>query len=447
MDYIIEKELKDEIFTDEYEYFFSFLTDRFEYATELWTKELEKKFNKKFKPIYILSAKQNEFFKKENFIIINKKLQEIKQSIKKDNIIYLEDYEDTNKEFSESEFIKNLIDKLVKKQDRVFILGFTSACLELINPNTIILGPNPTIVSKLDNKITHTKLFHWLKVPKNNTRIYSTIEEIKQKENYPFYISAAYTSGGHESGTIYKEEDLDIFFAKIRQLNKKEGFIVADLIQDIKLSPNITAIICEKNDTRIISITDQILRGNQYLGNIYPSNANERETITKATKTIGDYLSSLGFRGLFGLDFIITSNGKIFTVDLNPRRQGGYLCNILMALQKINIPEIELKLALGEKVPDFKYEDFQVDYCWAHSKIKPYIKNVKILNTFQTNSPDLPFKKVGEEYSTIFYPQEEIFTDGNAGYLIISDNNYQEIKEKIIKETEMFISKSFEIYQ
>jgi threonyl-tRNA synthetase len=38
MDYILEKELKEEIFTDEFEYFFTFLNDRFEYAVELSTR-------------------------------------------------------------------------------------------------------------------------------------------------------------------------------------------------------------------------------------------------------------------------------------------------------------------------------------------------------------------------------------------------------------------------
>jgi hypothetical protein len=139
MDNIIEDNIKDEIFTDNYEYFFSFLTDRFEYATELWIKELEKRFNKKFKPIFVLSAKQNELFKKEDYIIINKKLKEMNGTMPNNEIVYLQDYEDLNKEFSDSKTIKELIEKLIKKQGRLFILGFTSACLEINNPGMGII--------------------------------------------------------------------------------------------------------------------------------------------------------------------------------------------------------------------------------------------------------------------------------------------------------------------
>jgi len=450
MEYIIEKELKPEIFTDEYEYFFTFLNDRFEYAVELWIKELEKKFNKKFKPIWILSSKQNNLFKKENFIVINKKLQEIKQNLKKNNVVYLEDYEDTNKEFSESEFIKDLIEKLIKKQERVFILGFTSSCLSIQNSKVKILGPSPKIATQFDDKIKHIKLFHFLDLPRNSTRIYQNLEEIKSNEKYPFYISASYTSGGHENGTIYSEEDLEVFYSRLRAINKKHSFLVADLITDIKLSPNVNAVVCGEDDTRIICITDQILRGNQYLGNIYPSKADDKEKqiIIETTKKVGNYLAKRGFRGLFGLDFIIDSKKNVFVVDLNPRRQGGYLVNILMALPKINIPEIELKLALSEKVQEFGYQDFQGSFIWAHSKIKPYYLNTRILNDFQNGKPFEPFEKVGTEYKAIFYPKGCLFADGNVGYLIISSSSsYEEIKERIIKETEILISKNFEIYQ
>ncbi len=448
MDHILEKELKEEIFTDKYEYFFTFLNDRFEYVVELWIKELEKKFNKKFKPIWILSSKQNDLFKKENFIVINKSLAKIKEKLKKNDVIYIEDYEDTNKEFSESEFIQKLMDKLIEKQGRVFILGFTSSHLKINNPKVKILGPPPKIATQFDNKIKQARLFHYLNLPRNKTRIYDNIKDVKSNEKYPFYISASYTSGGHESGIIYSEEDLDNFYSKLRGINKKLPFLVSDLIRDIKISPNINAIICDKNDTRIICITDQILRGNEYLGNIYPSIANKREKkiMIKAVKKVGHYLARLGFRGLFGLDFIIDSKGNVFTVDLNPRRQGGYLTNVLMALPKINIPEIELKLALGERVNNFSYEDFQVDYFWAHSKIKPYFKNVRILNHFQRGEPSDPFKNIGSKYKTIFYPRRYLFVEGNVGYIIISGDDYKKIRKKIIKETEILISKNLEIY-
>ncbi|MFQ5531969.1 MAG: ATP-grasp domain-containing protein [Candidatus Nanoarchaeia archaeon] len=444
MNYVVEKELNKDIFLDEYEYFFTFLSDRFEFLTELWQKQLEKRFDKKFKPIWVLSAKQNNFFSKENYLIINKNLKGIMDRLAKNNIVYLLDSEDLNKEFSESRKVKEIINKLVEKQNRVFIVGFTSSCLHIENPKVKILGPDPSIATKFDNKIEHIKLFEKLGLPRNKTRIYETIKEIKENEKCPFFISAAYTSGGHESKIVRTKEDLDIFYSSLREINKSNEFLVADFIENVSLSPNVSAFVVDKDDVRIVCITDQILRNcYQYLGNIYPSKASKEseQKIIETTKIIGNYLANLGFRGLFGLDFIIDEKENLYTVDLNPRRQGGYLCNVLIS-KKINIPEIELNLALNEEIPEFNYKDFQVDYVWAHTKIKPYYNPEglqEIISCFSNDKSNKPFIEIGKEFKYIFYPEKSLFCGGGVGCYIITGYSYEAILSKIKEKTEMIL--------
>lgn len=448
MDAIIEYNLKNEMFFDDFEYFFTFLNDRFEYLVELWRKELEKKFEKVFKPIWILSAKQNSYFEKDNYIIINKRLRQLKETLKNNSLIYLQDYEDLNQEFSDSLFISRLMETLIKKQGRIFIVGFTSSGLKIDNPKAIVLGPNPEVATKYDSKIEHVKLFKELNVPRNEARVYDTLQEVKENEKYPFFISAAYTSGGHESKPIFIKEDINIFYSGLREINKTNQFLVNDLIRDIALSPNVNAIVIDEGKTEIICISDQILRGNQYLGNIYPSKASEEEKkiITETTKIVGKRLAAEGFRGLFGLDFIIDLKGNVYTVDLNPRRQGGYLCNTLMS-KKINLIKLELKLALGEKLPLFTTDDFQPQFAWAHSKIKPYYKNMKIKDNYKQGDYTLPFEQEGAAFKCIFYPENHVLIDGNGGYFIVSGNSYEKVKEKVLKEIEVAISTNFELYE
>ncbi len=91
MESIVEYNLKnDQLLSDNFEYFFMFLTDRFEYLNELWINTLKKRFGRKFKPIWILSAKQNTFFEKENYIIVNKKLKQLKEDLKNNLIVSLQ---------------------------------------------------------------------------------------------------------------------------------------------------------------------------------------------------------------------------------------------------------------------------------------------------------------------------------------------------------------------
>ena len=82
----------------------------------------------------------------------------------------------------------------------------------LKNKKVVVLGPNPKITTKFDNKIEQVRLFNKLNIPRIKVRIYKTVEEIKKRENYPFYISSAYTSGGHESGPIHTERELNNFY-------------------------------------------------------------------------------------------------------------------------------------------------------------------------------------------------------------------------------------------
>lgn len=435
--------------SDENYYFFSLLTDRFETLNKLWAQQLENKFGKKFKPIYILPEKHNKLFEEENYIVLNERHEELKKTWKRNRIIYMIYPEDLNRQFSESSLVQDLIKKLVKKQGKVFVLSFTNVWLDIKNPNVVLLGPDSKVAGKFDDKIEHVKTFNKLGLPVNNVEIYSSFEDLKSKRKlYPFFLSATYSSGGIESMSIYTPEDLDAFYANLRPVNRKGSFIAADLIEDIVLSPNTSAIIYGENKTELICIADQILRGNRYMGNVYPSQATDahKKIMIDSTIKLGNYLSNQGFRGLFGLDFIINKKGDCFVTDLNPRRQGGYFCNIMMS-KKINIIELEFKLAIGDPLPQFSYEDFQVDYCWGHSKLAPYFPNMEIIREFEVGHPEEPFNTRNAVYQAIYYPKNHILITGNPGFYITSGTSYNQVKKKIYRETEKTISKSFRLYE
>ncbi|MGD0014052.1 MAG: hypothetical protein ABSD56_06460 [Bryobacteraceae bacterium] len=68
-------------------------------------------------------------------------------------------------------------------------------------------------------------------------------------------------------------------------------------------------------------------RRGMYCGNDYTATrdvpAETLVTVEEQTERIGRWLASLGFRGLFGLDFVADpSSGRVYAVDLNPRWQG-----------------------------------------------------------------------------------------------------------------------------
>src|SRR5437016_4596631 len=105
---MVTYQLERGIFTNEFNYYFSMLSDRFESLNDLWIEQLEKKFNKKFKPIYILPAEHNELFREENYIVLNEKQEDLQKNAKSKKIIYLIYPEDLNKQFCNSKFINDL---------------------------------------------------------------------------------------------------------------------------------------------------------------------------------------------------------------------------------------------------------------------------------------------------------------------------------------------------
>ncbi len=372
MDYRLEKN----IVTNKTRYFFSILGPRFEVMSDLMAASLSKRFGYEYKPIYIFSSHPNGNFQEENHIVLNEMAEKIENEIK-EKVIYLQEYEDLNKEFIHSSFIQNLASQLLKKQDRIPIYSFTTSFLQISDPKWLILGPSPKIATYYDNKIRHYELFKKLNLPINKARIFKNKRDLLKESNiFPCYITASYTSGGNESGLIYSKEMLKGFLNHLRSINSKGNFLVADIFENIVKMPNVNAIVTDINKTSVLTISDQIMRGNRYLGNIYPSSISAKhiDQIKKITLKIGTHLSREGYRGLFGCDFLINKKGRIVIVDLNPRRQGGYACNAL-ALKSVGVDltSIELSCALDE-VPqaDLTYSKIQYPGTWVHQKVKPH---------------------------------------------------------------------------
>jgi len=445
-DSLISYKIDSDLEKNDYNYFFTLLSNRFELINKRLADLLEIKYNKKFKPIYILQAQPNKFFRKENYIILNKRSKELKVKSKILNLIYLQDAEDLNVEFVNSSFVKKIIKKIVKKQDKLFLISFTSFGLENINKKIMNIGPNATIVAKYENKIEQIKLFKKLKLSVNETKIYKDVNQLLKNKKliFPLYLSPSYTSGGHESGSIFKREDIIKLKDKFRSCNKKDKIFVARFIEKVKLSPNGTAMVVAKNKTVPLFISDQILRNNVHLGNIYPSKVshkNKKEIIDTIIK-VGNFLSRCGFRGLFGCDFIIDDKDDCFIVDLNSRRQASYL--VLLLMSKINILDIELRLALKENVPDFNYDDIQCKFIWAHSKIKPYEEYVKIAKEFKKNSEEAPFLDIGQTFECTYFPKGYIFNGGYLGYYITTGKDYNKVLNKLKLRVNQLTTKSCE---
>lgn len=438
--------LDNDIYTNKIEYFFSLHGPRFEYMNNAMAASLSARFDKEFRPIRILNAWPGKAYDNGNYIILNKKSYKLIKDLGKP-VVYLPDYEDVNVEFTKNKTIQDIANKLLKKQETVYVYPFTTSFLDLPQDIFTVLGPDSKLAKKYDDKVSQINLFKELDLPRNNARIFKDEAALLENELdiIPCYLSAAYTSGGNESGLIYDTEMLHEFLARLRPVNKRSHFLVADIFDDLVLAPNVNALITAQGKTHILVIADQILQGNCYLGNLYPSIAELRhlKQIYDTTEIIGKHLASEGYKGLFGCDFLINSKGDLVVVDLNPRHQGGYACNGLALKQKnISLTDIELATYQGEEVTLSQDElDKELDFAWSHSKLVPAEKGQIIHNEYLLNDIEEPFKRIGSSFAAEFYKQGSVFIEGYIGYQVQTAKVRSELEPKMLHVKEQYDSR------
>ncbi|MDE1970224.1 MAG: ATP-grasp domain-containing protein [Patescibacteria group bacterium] len=413
---------------------------------ELMADSLSRRFGGEYKPIYVFSSHPNKHVKKENYIVLNERADSLERELKK-KVVYPQEYEDLNEEFARCSLVKKISESLFAKQTQIPVYSFTTSFLKFSDPRWLLLGPSPSISTFYDNKIEQYKVFKRLGLSRNDARIFENKEELLRKNNmYPGYITASYTSGGNESGLIYSKEMLHNFLSRLRDVNKRGRFLVAHVFEHIVAMPNVNAIVTGEDKTNVLIISDQIMRGTRYLGNVYPTSIAPKhiELIKQVAMKIGNFLSQKGYRGLFGCDFLINDKGKLVIVDLNPRRQGGYVCNALaLKTVGINLTDIELSCALREEVSiNLDYEKIQYPGTWAHLKVKPYFTGQDIVQEIAYGDVQKIFsKRVGQFYRT-FYRKGSLFIDGYIGYVVSVGKKREKVfrfvnetSDKILRDT------------
>jgi len=444
----IESRLDDDLDKNKVQYFFSILGPRFDVMNELMANSLEKRFGSEFRAIKILSARPNDHYSRENYIVINDNAKIVESELR-DEIIYQQEYEDLNVEFLRSDLIKKIIKKLQKKQEKTFVYPFTTSFLKNGIMGLTIIGPSPKVSTYYDDKIKHHELFAKLDLPRNAVKVFKNKNDLikNYKKFLPCYISAAYTSGGNESGLIYDKLMLNKFFGGLRDVNiKNNKFLAAKIFERIIMSPNVNSIVIAPGVTKVLVITDQIMSGNVYLGNIYPLDAplKVHREIVRITERIGSYLSKSGYRGVFGLDFLVNKKWEVVVVDLNPRRQGGYACNALALKESgIELTDLELACALNEEVEQIpSYNKITYPKIWAHMKMKPHNPGNRIRKEIVSSNIVLKniFNKKKGSFRSTFFKRYSMFVAGYIGFAVVVGNN----REKVMKELVHMINTTLE---
>ena len=263
--------------------------------------------------------------------------------------------------------------KMLKKaNNRVLFQKQSTLTQELkLKYNLNILNNELETQEYLENKVNFRKLIRQYSFcPKTQT---ISKENLLQKtyQEYQFnkfVIQGDCTSGGNGTYFIFSELDYNLTLDKIKEEEYRE-YIVTEYIK----GETMAAIgINYGNETVVTSPYNQII-GNRnlvlgeisnldingkFMGNSIPNKHILSNKIIEYIQIIGDILNKqFNYKGIFGIDFIITENQEIKIIECNPRIMGAFPV-IDMFYSNVGIPSplsLHIKEFIGENDLDYKY--------------------------------------------------------------------------------------------
>lgn len=228
---------------------------------------------------------------------------------------------------TENKAIRKMIDRMLENQNQLYINMYESVVemgLDEID-RVSILGPDKHIARKYNNKIVQFKELKGI-VPQIEGEVCRGLEQLmeltaKYRGQWQdgVFVSAAYSAAGANSAITRTQEEVAAKFT-----DNSSEYLVTRYIPH-RLDPTVLAVVANENDVYIAGIADQnIVDGNKFVGSYFPSEVTEGQAIElKAyTVAVGKVLGAAGYRGIFGCDYIVDHEGKVFFLEINARKQG-----------------------------------------------------------------------------------------------------------------------------
>lgn len=228
---------------------------------------------------------------------------------------------------SQNEGIRLLIDTILKRQNQLYISLYESTeemTLDEID-GVSILGPNKSIARQFNSKIYQYELFEGL-VPMAEFRICHGLDNLldttsKLRTPWPdgIFISKPYSAAGSNSMVTHSQEDVTTTFT-----DEDEVYLISRYIPH-QYDPTVLAVVANEDDVYIAGIADQVIvGGNRFVGSLYPTilPEDQQQELRQHTVTVGKILGKHGYRGIFGCDYLVDEDGKVFFLEINARKQG-----------------------------------------------------------------------------------------------------------------------------
>jgi len=270
---------------------------------------------------------------------------------------------------SESAYINTLLETLLERQDHIFVWMFESRPeLNLGHEGKItLLGPRADLIEQLNDKTWQYETFSKVApvvdfmICCGTVALEQGLKELGERSPHGMFVSASHSAGGAQSMVCQCTED-----ALGRFTCPETHYLISGYTPHTH-DPTVLAVVGNENEVYVAGVADMnIVDGNKFRGSTFPSilPANIQADLRDYTAAVGQELGKLGFRGIYGCDYIVTEDEDIFFIEVNARKQGTTMefCSALEQLLPKGAPslfDMEAHAVLHNGLPeDIQEPDF-----------------------------------------------------------------------------------------
>ena len=199
-------------------------------------------------------------------------------------------------------------------------------------PRIKMYGVKEKLKTYFDNKNMFFDMLPELSLPRPNGMKTKpgkhSFEDLKKDLKIPFVVQFPYGSSGHFTFIIQKKEE----YNKVRENYSDVVVVIREYVEGyslninaIILSTNVgTKVLCSSPSVQITGVPECSNYMSSFCGNDYSAvrevDSFVIEKVKEYTKKIGDRMSGAGYRGIFGMDFIVNED-TVYPIEINPRFQ------------------------------------------------------------------------------------------------------------------------------
>lgn len=263
---------------------------------------------------------------------------------------------------SENQQVRELVQKLLSRQGNLYIYMYESMpemTLDAI-PGVSILGPDSNIASRLNSKVYQYQHLKKL-VPVVDFAICSDLNDLIKTTDklWPqwkdgIFVSLEYSAAGANSIIARSSRDIIERFHE-----ENETYLISRNIPH-NYDPTVLAVVANEKDIYIAGVADQrIERGTRFTGSTFPTRLSGETVgaLNTITRIVGKWLVKEGYRGIYGCDFLVDHQEKVFFLEVNARKQGTtmeFCCTLEQNLPWGSplLPELEYYAVTQGRFPD-----------------------------------------------------------------------------------------------